>query len=467
MRTPLLSAFMLVSSAVVQAQDARTLAPAVQRFAAVTAPVVAITHVKLVDGTGTPAKDDQTIVIRGDRIAAVGRTGQVAIPQGAEVLDRTGHTVIPGIIGLHDHLYYQQVMIYSYPKLFIAAGVTTIRTTGSKDSYQELNLQRQVRAGEAVGPEIFVTGPYVQGPGLSVGWMHPLNSADEARRLVKYWSEEGVNWFKAYNLISREALGAAIDEAHKHSVKVTGHLCSVTFREAVALGIDNLEHGLTTATEFRPGKELDKCPSGSGDTTYSRLDMQSPAVRQTISEMVARGVSLTSTLAVGELGSPSRVPRDQRVLDALAPNYSAQVKAYYDSAQYRNDSIPRAAHRKAMEFEREFVKAGGLLGAGSDPCCLSEIAGYGDQRNYELLVEAGFTPEQAIQVMTSNGARILGIADRTGSIIPGRQADLVVLRGDAVALPASIRNVTTVFSDGIGYDPAKLTDAIKGQVGLR
>lgn len=467
MRGVVILAVAIAAPAAALAQASTGLSPAVQRFVAVNTPVVALTHVKLIDGTGAPARDDQTIVIQNGRITAVGKTGQVTVPAGAQVMDQAGHTVIPGIIGLHDHLYYQQVMIYSYPKLFLAAGVTTIRTTGSRDSYQELNLQRQVKSGEAVGPEVFVTGPYVQGAGQGVGWMHPLNSPEEARRMVKYWSEEGVNWFKAYNLITRDELGAAIDEAHKHNVKVTGHLCSVTFREAVALGIDNLEHGLTTDAEFRPGKEPDKCPPGSGDSAYASLDVRSAPVQQTIREMVSHGTAMTSTLAVLEISSATRVPRDQRVLDALAPNYAAQVKAYYDSAQFRKDSVPRLALKKAMEFEREFVKAGGLLGAGSDPCCLSEIAGYGDQRNYELLIEAGFSPEQAMQIMTSNGAKILGIADRTGTVTAGKEADLVVVSGDAVATPGSIRNVTLVFSNGVGYDPARLTDAIKGQVGLR
>src|SRR5262245_41939340 len=176
----------------------RTLGPQVRPFVAIDTPTVAITHVRMVDGTGSPAQDDQTIVIRGDRIVAVGKTGQVTIPPGALILDRSGHTVMPGIIGLHDHLYYQQPMMYSYPKLFIAAGVTTIRTTGSRDSYQELNLKRSVENGDVVGPEVFVTGPYLQGSPVQVGWMHPLNTPDDARRLVRYWSEEGVQWFKAY-----------------------------------------------------------------------------------------------------------------------------------------------------------------------------------------------------------------------------------------------------------------------------
>ena len=450
------------------AQSPRPLSPPVAPFVSVNAPVVALTHVRVVDGTGTPAREDQTIVISGERISAVGKSGEVAIPQGAQVLDRTGQTVIPGIIGLHNHLYWQQVMMYSYPKLFLAAGVTTIRTTGSRDTYQELNLRRQVNAGETAGPEVFVTGPYLQGTGPGVGWMHPLSNPDEARRLVKYWSEEGVQWFKAYNLITRDELGAAIDEAHQHGVKVTGHLCSVTFNEAVSLGIDNLEHGLTTATDFRPGKIPDACPTGSGDSTYAALDISSAPVQQLIKNMVSRGTAMTSTLAVEELASPTRVPRDQRVLDALWPGGAETVKRYYDNAKpSASDSIHRAALKKSMEFEREFVKAGGLLGAGSDPCCLSQIAGYGDQRNYELLVEAGFTPEQAIQIMTANGASILGIADRVGTIATGKQADLVVLNGNPVAAPADIKNVALVFRRGLGYDPAKLTEAIKGQVGLR
>jgi imidazolonepropionase-like amidohydrolase len=322
----------------------------------------------------------------------------------------------------------------SYPRLFLSAGVTTIRTTGSVDAYQELNLKRRIDSLQLVGPSIVVTGPYLQGAGMGPGPMHPLSGPDDARRMVRYWAEEGVTWFKAYTQISRADLGAAIDEAHKHGVKVTAHLCSVGFREAVALGIDQLEHGLLTNTEF-----------------YA----------------VKHHVAMTSTLDVFELGSPSRVPFDQRVLDALEPSQSQQIATFYANGKNANDAVHRATFKKAMEFDRAFVKAGGLLGAGSDPCCTSAIAGYGDQRNYELLVEAGFTPEQAIQIMTSNGAKILGFDKTLGTIQPGMQADLVVLNGDPVRTPADIRKVETVFRRGIGFDPEKLRDAVKGMVGLR
>jgi imidazolonepropionase-like amidohydrolase len=463
-------ALLLLSLAVsgLQAQ-ARVLPPAVKNFTSVDAPVIAITHVKLVDGTGTAAKADQTILIRGEKIAAVGPAASISVPEDARVIDATGKSVIPGIIGLHDHMYYggMKFMGDSYPRLFLSAGVTTIRTTGSVDSYQELNLKRRIDSLLIPGPNIVVTGPYLQGYGGFTGAMHPVSGPDDARRMVRYWAEEGVTWFKAYTQISRADLGAAIQEAHKHGVKVTAHLCSVGFREAVALGIDALEHGLLTNSEYWGGKTPDQCPTVGDSAIYGALDINSPDVQRTIREMVAKKVAMTSTLDVFELSSPSRVPFDQRVLDALAPQAQTGIANYYNNAKTAKDSMNRVTFKKAMEFDRAFVKAGGLLGAGSDPCCLSAIAGYGDQRNYELLIEAGFTPEESIQIMTSNGAKILGFDKWVGTIKPGMQADLVLLGGDIVGRPANIRNTEIVFRRGIGFDSAKLRESIKGLVGLR
>ncbi len=455
------------------ATSARAQAPAQPTFVSVNAPVVALTHARLIDGTGAPARDDQTIVIRDGRIAAVGPSASATIPAGAKTIDLSGKMVIPGLVGLHDHMYYgsrftsTRPMLYSYPKLFLASGVTTIRTAGSIDPYQELNLRQNIESGKVVGPEVVVTGPYLQGAGQMVGWMHPLSGPDDARRTVRYWGEEGVTWFKAYTTISQAELGAAIDEAHKHGIKVTAHLCSVGYREAVALGIDNLEHGLLTDTEFWPEKQSDACPLPGDSAQYYGLDIGSNSVQETIHDMVSHHVAMTSTLAVFELSGPSHRPDDPRVLAALAPQIATDVRNWLDSAKTKNDSAERVSLHKAMAFERAFVQAGGLLGAGSDPCCLSEIAGYGDQRNFELLVEAGFSPEQAIQIMTLNGARILGFADRTGSVTAGKQADLVVLDGDITKRPRDITTVNTVFRHGVGYDPVALTKAIQGLVGLR
>jgi len=449
--------------------QARELAPPLRPYVTVNEPVVALTNARVVDGTGTPVKDGQTIIIRGEKIAAVGPAGAVQVPAGARSIDLQGKTVIPGIIGLHDHMYYSgmRFMGSSYPRLYISAGVTTIRTTGSVDAYQELNLKRLSDSLKIVAPTIVVTGPYLQGAGSGFVTMPVLSGPESARRMVRYWAQEGVTWFKAYTQVSRAELGAAIDEAHKHGVKVTAHLCSVGFREAVALGIDALEHGMLTNTEWYTGKKADQCPQASTGDLYGALDVNSAEVQRTIQEMVKKNVALTSTLDVFELSSPSRVPFDQRVLDAVYPDLAKQVAAYYESGKTAKDSVEKVAFRKSMDFERAFVKAGGLLGAGSDPCCLSSIAGYGDQRNYELLIEAGFTPEQAIQIMTSNGAKILGFDKWVGTIAAGMQADLVVIAGDPVRTPGDIRNVETVFRRGLGYDAVKLKDSIKGMVGIR
>jgi imidazolonepropionase-like amidohydrolase len=462
------AALLLATSPTIAAQE-RTLVPEVKQYVSVDAPIVAITHAKLVDGSGAPALDDQTIVIRGDKIDKVGKTGSVAVPSGAQAIDATGKTVIPGIIGLHDHMYYggMKFMGASYPRLFLSAGVTTIRTTGSVDAYQELNLKRKTDSLQIAGPTIVPSGPYLQGPGPGPAAMHPLSGPDDARRMVKYWSEEGVTWFKVYTQVSRAELAAAIQEAHKDGVKVTAHLCSVGFREAVDLGIDQLEHGLLTDTEFYPDKQPDVCPTVSDSIMFGSLDVESADVQKTIHSMVQHHVALTSTLDVFELGAASRVPNDSRVLEALYPAVSEQIATYYANGKTASDSIARLKLRKAMQFERDFVRAGGLLGAGSDPCCLSAIAGYGDQRNYELLIEAGFTPEQAIQIMTSNGAKILGFDKHVGTIKSGMDADLVLLAGDPVRTPADIREVETVFRHGIGYDPLKLRESVKGMVGLR
>ena len=142
-----------------------------------------------------------------------------------------------------------------------------------------------------------------------------------------------------------------------------------------------------------------------------------------------------------------------------------EVRHQIDSAKtspFTNDLFKRA-----MAFEKAFFDAGGRLAAGVDPTGNGgALAGFGDQRNYELLVEAGFTPGQAVQIMTSNGAKVLGVDDRLGTVAPGKLADLVVLRGDLAANPAVIREVTTVFKDGVGYDSAKLLAAVKGRVGI-
>jgi imidazolonepropionase-like amidohydrolase len=462
---------------------AAQLAKDVQAFVSVDAPVVALAHVRVVDGTGAPPRDDQTILIAGGRIQWVGEAASASVPSGAKVLDLHGRTVIPGLVGMHDHLFYPLngtygEMAQSFPRLYLAAGVTTIRTTGSIEPYTDLEVRRAIEAGKAAGPKIHVTGPYLQGEGASTLQMHQLRGADDARKTVAFWAEQGADSFKAYTNVTRAELKAAIDEAHRRKLKVTAHLCSVTFGEAAALGIDGLEHGLVVATDFVPDKEPDACPP-SGATTRrlaESIDFNGPDAEKIVRTLVERHVAVTSTLPVFETFVPGRA-LPQRALDVLAPDLRAAFLAgklraadpAYLRQRYGMETSPwPALLAKEMAFERAFAKAGGLLLAGLDPTGFGGVvAGFGDQRELELLVEAGFTPVEAIRIATSNGARFLGEADRIGSVAPGRQADLVVVRGDPATRIEDVENVELVFKDGVGYDPEKLVASVRGLVGLR
>lgn len=460
------------------AQTRPALSRATQRFVAVDSPIVALTHVRVIDGTGRPAREDQTIVIDGTRIAAVGPASTVAIPASAKVLDLRDHTVIPGFVGMHEHTYYQtetrlSQMSITAPRLYLANGVTTIRTTGSMFPYNELNMKRAIDRGEMAGPRMHVTGPYLNGlPSHASSPERHLETESDARRVVAYWGAEGATWVKVMGTVSRAMLGAIIDEAHKHGMKVTAHLCSVTFREAAALGIDDVEHGLITDSDYVPDKQPDVCPRDNMKVQV-KVDVGGNAVARSFTELVAHHVAVTSTLSVYELFVPGRAKLDPRAMEALSPDERREAEkaiagltdtSIPDSLTYRLDLL---LFQKMLRYERAFVRAGGLLVSGVDPWGNGSLPGYGNLRNFELLIEAGFTPEEAIKIMTANGAALLGELAVRGTIETGKIADLAVIRGNPVRTPSDIYHMSLVFRDGVGYDSAKLIESVKGQVGLR
>ncbi|HEX5434732.1 MAG TPA: amidohydrolase family protein [Candidatus Angelobacter sp.] len=444
-------------------------------FIRVQAPVIALEHVRLIDGTGAPARPDQTIIISGGKISSIGASNSVKAPQDAKVVDFTGYSALPGLVGMHDHLFYPtggalyHDMPFSFPRLYLAKGVTTIRTTGAVEPYLDLEVKKAIDAGKQIGPHINVSGPYLEGPGSFAEQMHALKDPEDARRTVEYWIYEGVQSFKAYNFITRAELKAAIDTAHKHHMTVTGHLCSVGFREAAELGIDDLEHGLTVDTEFFPGKKPDVCPNPTQAViAANKLDVNGPEIQQTIKTLVQHHVAVTSTLPVFEQFVPSQPDVPQAAQDLFT---EAALKAYKDNRKRvaeRKDSPWPTMFQKEMQFERAFVKAGGTLLAGLDPTGIGGvIAGFGDLREVELLVDAGFTPLDAIKIASLNGAKFLGEASRIGSLAPGKQADIMIVKGDPSTKISDIENVEVVFKDGVGWDSNKLVESVKGQVGMR
>jgi imidazolonepropionase-like amidohydrolase len=462
---------------------AQTLSPQVRGFVKVDAPVVALTHVRVIDGTGTAARDDQTVVMSKGKIESVSNAASANVPKDAQVVDLHGYSVIPGLVGMHDHMFYPMgdgifgEMGFSFPRLYLASGVTTIRTTGALEAYTDLELKKLIDKGETPGPKIHVTGPYLEGPGSFAVQLHQLTGADDATKTVNFWLDQGVDNFKAYMFITPAELSAAVAAAHKRGAKVTGHLCSIGFREAAAIGIDDLEHGLLVDTEFFPWKKPGECPEKLDYEFLSKLDVQSGPVHDTIVDLVQHHVAVTSTLPVFEMSVPGRPTIQRRILDALSPDARSALlnnkvragDANLIRQRYHGASSPwAAAFEKEMEFEHAFVQAGGLLLAGLDPTGMGGvIAGFGDQREVELLVEAGFTPVEAIHIATANGAQYLGELDRIGTIAAGKQADLVVIKGDPSKKIEDIENVETVFKDGVGYDSAKLIESVRGVVGSR
>jgi len=390
--------------------------------------------------------------------------------------------VIPGLVGMHDHMFYPAPEVNpdandalypeqgsSFPKLYLAGGVTTIRTTGSTEPYTDLELKKAIDAGLIPGPRMYTTGPYLEGKGSFTPQMHELIDADDARRTVSYWISQGATSFKAYMHITREELSAAIATAHAKGIKVTGHLCSIGLAEAADLGIDDLEHGLPVDTEFTEGKAPDVCPDPREAAKHlATLSVDGEPIQGLIRHLVARHVAVTSTLPVFETFVPGRAPLDVRVLDAMLPEAREEYLKTRERLAGKSDSPWPKLLAMEMAFERTFVQQGGTLLAGLDPTGYGGvIAGYGDQREVELLVEAGFTPIQAIQIATLNGARFLGEDREFGSIEPGKAADLVLIQGNPAADIKDIEKVAMVFKDGVGYDPGKLVKAANGTVGLR
>jgi imidazolonepropionase-like amidohydrolase len=466
-------AFALLSVGPLAAQDADSVISS-------RAPLFALTHAKLIDGLGTPARADQTVVVRDGRITAVGPSIEVPVPTGAQVFDLTGKTVMPGLVMLHEHLIFTSVasptttrhfaeMEYSFPRLYLACGMTTARTGGCFEPYTDLEVKARVDAGSMPGPKFFLTAPFLEGFPSIIPQLHPVAGPAEAARMVNYYADQGFTSFKCYMHLPRETMRAVIDTAHQRGLKVTGHIGAVTYREAAELGIDNLEHGFYAATDFVRGKKPDELPTfGAMGGSQEELNVNSPEVAALIRFLVEKHVAITSTLTVFETSVPGCQILSGRELDCLSANSRESYIRTWARVNASNDGRGAAVLKKMMALEKMYFDAGGLLVAGTDPTGNgSTIAGHGSLRELELLVDAGLSPVAAIHVASLNGARWLGVDQDTGSVEVGKAADLVVVAGDPAAKIADIRKIETVFKNGVGYDSKKLLDSVKGCVGIQ
>ncbi len=435
----------------------------------------------LIDGKGNAAKPHQTVIISNGKVNWVGDDAKANIPKGAITIDLNGKTIMPGLVMMHEHMYISAHSIepryvnlrqvpFTFPRLYLAAGATTIRTCGSIEPYSDIRIKKDIDLGLLPGPNMELTAPYIEGKSTRFPQMKENKTPADAAAFVNYWADQGFTSFKAYMGVDQPTLKAAIDAAHKRQLKITGHLDIVTYKEAASLGMDNLEHGFMASTDFAAGKKENQPPAaGSSYKALSDLDIQSDSVKQFIQFLIDKKVSITSSLAVFEGATTTQPQPNQEALNAMSPDtrdFYLQRLATTKSA--KGPTVYDKAYSNATKMEKIFYDMGGLLSVGTDPTGNGgTLAGYGNWRAIELLVEAdGFTPLEAIKIATLNGSIVLGFDKTIGTIETGKAADLLIIDGDPSKNIYDIRKVQFVFKNGVGYNSKKLFESVKGKVGF-
>lgn len=387
------------------------------------ASTIAIVGATLIDGRGGPAIPDAVVIVRGDRILAVGKRNSVKIPRGAEMVEANGLTLLPGLIDSHFHIDGDDPL----PALYLSHGVTSLRDPG-----QWIEAYDAARKASAPVPRLFLCGPHLDSPPPA----YPTDSfivrdPDETRLAVNRFIDDGASAIKVYYRLPLALIKVAIDTAHARGVPVMGHLEIVDARDAINSGIDGIEHATSFGTALLPLRDAEKYRQAvladnnarreGRYQVWNKIDLNTPQARALFKLIVDRGVVVSPTLAVFE-----RQPGDK---DTTA----VHVHAF-----------------KQMEaFVGLVKKAGAKVVVGSHSDVPHAKRGWAYQRELELLVEAGLTPMDAIVAGTSENARYFHIEDRLGTVEAGKLADLILIQGDPLRDISNLRRIQRVMLNGI------------------
>ena len=399
----------------------------------------------------------QTVVVRGDRIAAVGAEGRVAVPAGAEVIDGRGKTLLPGLWDMHVHAGALDGLLH------LAAGVTTVRDLGN-DTTTILDLRRRWESGEAVGPRLIAAG-FLDGPGQYTGPIGPkVATPEEARAAVEMYHRLGFEQIKVYSSLDPKLFPVIVEAAHARGMRVSGHIpWPMLAQDAVRQGIDELQHGNFLLLNFL-GDSIDtRTPARfhAPARMAADLDLASPRVAEFVRLLKERDIVVDPTLAAFEDLFVSRpgvpAPSLAAVATRMPPTVQRGILSGGLPVPEGMDARYRASHGKMMELVAMLHRAGVRLVPGTDG-----TAGFTLHRELELWVQAGIPAADALYAATLGSARLTKRDDRLGRVAPGMLADLVLVDGDPTRRISDIRNTRLVVKGGTVFTP----DAIYAELGI-
>lgn len=449
-------------------------------------PALAIRGVTLIDGSGEPPRPGITVIVRGERIVAVGPDGEVPVPEGTEVVPGEGRFLLPGFVDTHAHLTMGPVgfaEVDGEPALgmepadgieertlatLLAFGVTSVRDPGGI-AERTVAAREAVARGELTGPRAVVAGEVIDRmpfPGLGA----TVASEEEVRSEVRRQAALGVDRVKVYVSLEPELVAAAVDEAHDHDLPVVGHLEATTWAEAAALGIDGIVHVTPGSVELLPPDAREAYAASPGTLAFPAwfdlVDLDSEVVRRNVRALVEHGVSLDLTLVAFEaafFGDRPRFTTETPGLELAHPALRENWASFFNFNVGWAEETFRTAHRvwpKVLRFTRMLWEAGVHLSAGTDANNPYVVPGESFHRELELLAAAGIPPAEVLRIATRDGAEAAGLLDETGTVEPGKRADLVLLEADPLESIGNTRRIAWVMKDGRRFAPEALLEGL-------